>query len=165
MIVLGIDPGTRVTGYGFVRVVGRTQTLIEYGCIRTPNKANLSERYRIIYEGLEELVLKFPPDAISVESQFMKDNFASAMKLGMAKGMVLLLSAKMGIPIYEYSPTKAKKAVVGNGRASKQQVQMMIKVLLNLPSIPEPDDAADALALAICHLNAVNQRLELGTLL
>ncbi|SCA62509.1 Crossover junction endodeoxyribonuclease RuvC [Chlamydiales bacterium SCGC AG-110-M15] len=165
MIVLGVDPGTRVTGYGFVLSEGRRQSLLEYGCIRTPKGASLSERYCIIYEGLEDLVARFSPDAIAVETQFMKENFNSAMKLGMARGMVLLLSAKLKIPIYEYAPTKAKRAVVGNGRASKQQVQAMIKVLLNLPVIPEPDDAADALALAICHLNAVGQRLELGTVL
>jgi len=162
LIVLGVDPGTIITGYGFVRLEDGKQVLLEYGCIRPPKKAALSDRYRIIYEDLDSLVKKFKPDAISVESQFMKNNFASVMKLGMAKAMVLLAGSCNQIPIYEYSPTKAKKAVVGNGRASKLQVQRMIQLLLNLPSLPEPEDAADALSLAVCHLNTCNSHLECG---
>lgn len=149
--ILGIDPGTRITGYGVVESQNSRLQVLDYGCIRPPHDAALSMRYRIIYDGLCELLDKFKPDAVSVESQFMRENFQSAIKLGMAKGMVLLAASQRNIGIFEYSPSKAKQAVVGNGRASKAQVQAMIKRLLSLSAIPEPADAADALALAICH--------------
>jgi len=151
MIILGIDPGTRITGYGLIRLNGSALELLDFGCIRPPPTLPLQERYRIIFEGIELLIEKFSPTTIAVESQFVLKNAQSALKLGMAKGMVLLAAARRGIEVTEYTPTKAKLAVVGNGGASKNQVQRMIASLLRLPKIPEPEDAADALALAICH--------------
>ncbi len=151
MIILGVDPGTVVTGYGIICVEGPYTRAVDYGCIKPPRKARLSERYLIIYEALEELIVKHNPDAVSVETQYVRKNPGSAIKLGMARGTAILAATKCGIPIFEYSPTKAKRAVVGNGAASKVQVQEMTKVLLNLREVPEPADAADALALALCH--------------
>jgi len=149
-IILGIDPGTRITGYGIIHVSSNQPQPLDFGCIRPPPNLSLPERYKIIFDGVESLIEKHAPTAIAVESQFVLKNVQSAIKLGMAKGMVLLAAARRGIPVYEYAPTKAKLAIAGNGRASKSQVQRMIQSLLRLPKLPEPEDAADALALAIC---------------
>jgi crossover junction endodeoxyribonuclease RuvC len=146
-IILGIDPGTRITGYG---VIDEDSKALDFGCIRPPAQMALELRYKVIFEGIEALIQRYNPHAIAVESQFVLKNAQSAIKLGMAKGMVFLAAAKQNIPIYEYAPKQAKLAVVGNGSASKFQVQKMIQALLRLPQPPEPEDAADALALAIC---------------
>lgn len=156
MLILGIDPGTRITGYGLIRVEGQKLEAIDYGCIRPPVNASSSKRYFIIFEAIEELLKIHKPDAVSVESQFMHRNAMSAMKLGMARAMALLAAERAGIPLFEYAPKKAKKAVVGRGGASKQQVQRMMQALLNLEEPPTPEDAADALALALCHANTVS---------
>lgn len=148
-IILGIDPGTRITGYGIISTE-KNLVPIDYGCIRPPPNLPLAERYKIIFESVETLIEKHAPTAIAVESQFVLKNAQSAIKLGMAKGMVLLAAARKNIPVYEFAPKKAKMAVVGFGGASKLQVQKMIQSLLYLPVMPEPEDAADALALAIC---------------
>lgn len=147
MIILGIDPGTRITGYGLIDNDSRP---LDFGCIRPPAQMLLSQRYKVIFDGVEALIQRYRPTAIAVETQFVLKNAQSAIKLGMAKGMVFLAAARHNIPIYEYAPKKAKLAVVGNGSASKIQVQKMIQTLLRLPQLPEPEDAADALALAIC---------------
>lgn len=149
-IILGIDPGTRITGYGAIDI---DQNPIDFGCIRPPPKLDLASRYKILFESVEALLERFSPVAIAVESQFVLKNAQSAIKLGMAKGMIYLAAAKKGIPLYEFAPKKAKLAVVGTGSASKFQVQKMIQALLRLPQPPEPEDAADALALAICCLH------------
>ncbi len=150
-IILGIDPGTIITGYGIIHEKNGKIQPLDFGCIRPPASLPLEKRYLIIYEALQKLIDKHKPQAIAVETQFVKKNVLIAMKLGMARGMALLAAAKNDIPIYEYAPKKAKLAVVGNGSASKEQVQKMIQLLLSLPTLPEPEDAADALALAICH--------------
>lgn len=157
-IIIGIDPGTRVTGYGIIIHSKRQFRVLDYGCIRPPVKASLSERYHIIYNCLCELLVDHQPTAAAVETQYMKQNFQSAMKLGMARGMAILAATQRQIPIYEYAPSKAKLAVVGSGRASKKQVQAMVQRLLLLSKVPQPEDAADALALAICHAHTMNQR-------
>ena len=149
-LILGIDPGTRITGYGIIAIMPSGMKVIDFGCIRPPPDLPLPERYKILFEGIERLMEKQTLSAVAVESQFISKNVQSAMKLGMAKGMALLAAARKNIPIYEYAPKKAKQAIVGTGQASKYQVQRMIQSLLNLPKIPEPEDAADALALAIC---------------
>lgn len=151
MIIIGIDPGTKVTGYGIIKVVGNIYQVIDYGCIRPPASYKLTDRYLIIYNALEEIIEKYSPDAFVVETQFVQKNIQSAIKLGMARGIAIVAAKKKGIAVFEYAPSKAKQAVVGNGRASKSQVQKMVQVLLKLAEIPTPDDAADALALAICH--------------
>jgi len=153
LIILGIDPGTRITGYGLIRLSKTGIEPIDYGCIRPPAALPLSQRYRIIFEAVEQLIHKFQPQAMAVETQFVLKNAQSAIKLGMARGMAVLAAARANIEVHEYAPKRAKQAVVGNGSASKQQVQKMIAALLRLPQMPEPEDAADALALAICHAN------------
>jgi crossover junction endodeoxyribonuclease RuvC len=145
--ILGIDPGTRITGYGLIDDASQP---LDFGCIRPPPQLPLAERYKILFESLEALLFQYKPIAIAVESQFVMKNVQSAIKLGMAKGMVFLAAARHAIPVYEFAPKQAKLAVVGHGGASKHQVQKMIQALLRLPSLPEPEDAADALALAIC---------------
>ncbi len=113
-------------------------------------------RYLALFNGIEKLLELYTPDAVAVETQFVYKNVQSAMKLGMARGVVLLAAARRGIPIFEYTPKKAKLAACGNGGASKEQVQRMIQLLLKLPVLPEPEDAADALALAVCHANSLS---------
>lgn len=149
-IIIGIDPGTTITGYGIIVVEGNSYRAIDYGCIRPPAKLKLSDRYLIIFESLEELLTKYGPHAMSVETQFVKHNVQSAIKLGMARGIIILGAKRQGIPVFEYTPMRAKRAVVGNGKASKIQVQGMVQRLLNLPK-PPPEDASDALSLAFCH--------------
>ena len=151
LIILGIDPGTCITGYGVISYSEHNAQALDYGCIRPPGKNRLSQKYLIIFESLCALIEKYKPNAVSVETQFVHKNPQSAIKLGMARGMVVLAATRQGIPVYEYSPKKAKLAVVGNGSASKTQVQKMMQMLLKLPTLPEPEDAADALALALCH--------------
>ncbi len=155
--ILGIDPGTRITGYGLIQIKGVNIEPLDFGCIKPPPSLPLAERYLIIFEAVEQLLDRFQPNAVAIESQFVLKNAQSAIKLGMAKGMVILAAARRKIPVHEYPPKKAKQAVVGNGAASKAQVQRMIASLLRLPKLPEPEDAADALALAICHAN--NRRM------
>jgi len=150
-IIIGIDPGTRITGYGIIQVTSSGEIPLDFGCIRPSPSLPLPERYLTIFEAITHLIEKHQPDVLAVETQFMYKNAQSALKLGMAKGAVLLAAAKAKVPIFEYAPKKAKLAVVGNGAASKEQLQKMIQLLLKLPQLPEPEDAADALALALCH--------------
>ncbi len=153
-IVLAIDPGTQITGYAVLSFSSGFVSPIDYGCIRPPIKEKLSQRYLIIYESILELIDRYNPTVAVVEMQFVYKNAQTALKLGMARGAVLIAAKKRGLSVYEYAPTVAKKAVVGTGKASKYQVQMMVKQLLRLPDPPPPEDAADALALAFCHLHA-----------
>ena len=150
-IILGIDPGTAITGYGLIQVTHGSFTPIDFGCIRPSKKLISNQKYLSIFNGIEALIKKHQPTSVSVETQFVYKNVQSALKLGMARGAVLIAAAKNDIPIFEYAPTKAKKAVVGKGSASKMQVQKMIQMLLALSEVPTPEDAADALALALCH--------------
>ncbi len=152
--ILGIDPGTRITGYGIIESDFFHFSTLDYGTIRPPPDLPLAKRYLIIHQGIEELLDTYPIDGLAVESQYVQKNVQSALKLGMAKGVIMLAATKREIPTYEYSPRKAKLAVIGNGAASKEQVGRMIQVLFNLAEIPPPD-AADALALAFCHLNHI----------
>ncbi len=154
-IILGIDPGTHITGYGVIQIEGQQQKPLDFGCIRPPKHYTAAEKYLAIFEGIDALLEKFCPVAVAIEMQFFHKNAQSALKLGMAKAAVLIAAARKKIPIYEYAPRKAKQAVVGNGAASKEQVQKMIQLLLKLSSPPEPQDAADALALALCHANSL----------
>lgn len=154
MIIIGIDPGTRITGYGIIALHGSSYQVLDYGCIRPPPDWKLSDRYLAIYNGIEALLDQHAPQALVVETQFGGKNIQSVLKLGMARGVAIIPAKKRGIPVYEYAPKKAKSAVVGNGSASKEQVQGMIQLLLKLPKPPIPD-AADALALAVCHAQAI----------
>lgn len=152
--ILGIDPGTLITGFGLIRTQGPAYQAVDYGCIRPPARLKLSERYLIIFEGIEQLIDTHQPDVLVVETQFVHKNVQSAIKLGMARGIAIVAAKRHGLPVFEYTPTKAKQSVVGNGRASKEQVRGMVQRLLKLSSPPTPDDAADALSLAICHAQA-----------
>jgi crossover junction endodeoxyribonuclease RuvC len=154
-IILGIDPGTQITGFGIIRSHAPGPQVLDYGCIRPPARLSCYERYLIIFNAIEALIEKYKPDALAIESQFVYRNAQTAMKLGIARGMALLAATRKQIPIFEYAPKKAKLAVVGTGNASKEQVQRMIQLLLNLPEPPTPEDAADALAIAICHSHSL----------
>ncbi len=152
--ILGIDPGTRITGYGIIRKGRHSLEAIDFGCIRPPPSLSGPQKYLILFNAIESLLDRYQPQAVSVETQFVYKNVQSALKLGMARGVCLLAAAKRNIPIFEYAPKKAKLAVVGTGSASKEQVQKMVQFLLKLPILPQPEDAADALALAICQANS-----------
>ncbi len=159
MLVIGIDPGTRRTGYGIVRRRASGFEVIDYGCIRPPaHGPATAETYLALFEGIEYLVSKYPIEALAVETQYVHKNVQSAIKLGMARGVAVLAASRKRIPVFEYTPSKAKLAVVGNGRASKEQVALMTQRLLGLKELPEPEDAADALALAVCHLQSITMR-------
>ncbi|MBS0620720.1 MAG: crossover junction endodeoxyribonuclease RuvC [Verrucomicrobia bacterium] len=154
-IILGIDPGTRITGYGVIESLGSSLIPLDFGAIRPPATAPIEERYQILFQGVEKLIERFSPDAVAVETPFVYKNAQSALKLGGALAVILLAPTLRNIPVYKYAPKKAKLALVGKGGASKEQVQKMVQLLLRLPSLPEPEDAADALALAVCHANGI----------
>jgi crossover junction endodeoxyribonuclease RuvC len=154
-IIIGIDPGTQVTGYGIIKYKSNVSEVLDFGCIRPPRHLNAHERYLAIFNGIEHLLERYQPHFFAIETQFVNKNAQSALKLGMARGVATLAGTKRGIPIYEYAPRKAKLAVVGNGAASKEQVQKMIQLLLRLPVLPTPEDAADALAIALCHAHTI----------
>lgn len=162
MIIIGIDPGTKITGYGIIQLKGGGYEALDYGCIKPPVNLKLTDRYLIIFNGIEELIDQYQPDALVIETQYVKKNIQSAIKLGMARGIVIVAAKRKGVNVYEYSPAKAKLAVVGHGNASKHQVQNMVRVLLNLSSLPSPEDASDALSLAICHAQSKQKVQILG---
>lgn len=164
-IIIGVDPGTIVTGYAVIEVSSDKIDLLDFGCIRPPPKHKLSDRYLIIHDATSELLERYEPGAMSIETQFVSKNAQSAIKLGMARGVIVLAARKKKVEVFEYSPKKAKLAVTGNGNASKHQVQHMIKYLFKLSTIPEPEDAADALALAVCHANASRNANSIGDLI
>ena len=151
MIIMGIDPGFAITGYGIVEYEKNAFNLKDYGVIVSEASMNLPERLLLLSMKLEELINAYSPDAVSVEELFFNRNIKTAMNVGHGRGVALLTAAKMGIEVFEYTPLQVKQAVVGYGRAEKHQMQQMVKLILNLKEIPKPDDAADALAVAICH--------------
>ena len=155
-IVLGIDPGTLATGYGFVARSNGRMRVVSCGLIRNNPQQPMGLRLRHIYGELRLLIEKFQPDEFAIESAFYGKNAQSALKLGHARGVSILAAVERDIPAAEYSPREVKKAVVGNGTASKQQVQFMVKSLLSIPGSPLPMDVSDALAVAICHLHRLN---------
>lgn len=156
--ILGIDPGTNTTGYGVIQTDGSQITALDFGAIRPSKKSAFSDKLLAIFDSVESLINRFQPDILSIELQFVSKNAQSAMKLGMARGAALLAAARNGVEVFEYAPRKAKQAVVGNGAAGKEQVQKMVQLILHLPVKPEPEDAADALALAICHAHTLKKR-------
>lgn len=151
MIILGIDPGTAITGYGVVEYTGNKFKLIEYGVIRSAKSEELAVRINKIFVGMNEIIDKYKPDQFAVEELFFNKNVKTALSVGHARGVIMLAAHLKGLKIYEYTPLQVKQAVVGYGRAEKKQVQFMVKAILNLSDVPKPDDAADALAVAICH--------------
>lgn len=155
-LVLGIDPGTAVTGYGVVLLDGRTSSLVECGVIRTKPKQPLPARLRDIHDGVVELIARHRPDTVAVEDVFFARNVRTTVVLGHARGVILLAAEQAGVEIREFPPAEIKKAITGNGAATKQQVQFMVATLLRLKSAPEPADAADGVAAALCACLASN---------
>ena len=151
-LILGIDPGSRVTGYGVINAVGNRQEYIASGCIKTTDKATLPERLDIIFQGVTQIIDEFVPAELAIEKIFMARSAESALKLGQARGVAIVAAVNLGLPVYEYEAKKVKQAVVGYGNANKSQIQHMVTTLLKLTRKPQAD-AADALAIAICHVN------------
>ncbi|MFA5236760.1 MAG: crossover junction endodeoxyribonuclease RuvC [Methanoregula sp.] len=155
MIVAGIDPGLARLGYGVIRVDRGTATPVCYGCIETRAGTRPAERILEIYTGLVSLFERFPPDALAMEKLFFSKNITSAMGVSEVRGVVLLAAGQRQIPVTEYTPNQVKQAVTGSGRADKAQMQQMITRLLHLDEIPTPDDAADGLSIALCHIHVM----------
>ena len=153
MKIFGIDPGSQRTGFGCIESLGSRHRLIVCGALAAPVRATFPERLTIIHTGLAALLAQHRPDCVAVENIFYARNVRSALKLGHARGVALLAAAEAGLPVIEYAPAEIKRAVVGYGRAEKAQIQSMVKLLLGLDAPPSPHDAADALAIAICHMH------------
>jgi crossover junction endodeoxyribonuclease RuvC len=159
MLVIGIDPGTAITGYGLVEDNDDgSLTVRDFGVILTPSKLSMPERLLELYRKLHAILLLHRPDSGAVEKLFFQRNVRTALSVGQARGVTLLALAEVGINIVEYTPLEVKQAVVGYGGADKNQVQQMVRALLGLHEVPQPDDAADALAVAICHLHSDRMR-------
>lgn len=154
MLVLGIDPGTAIVGYGLVKEHNDgTLQAVEYGVIRTPAKTPMPERLNTIYDALTDIATEFKPDRAAVEELFFSRNVTTAITVSQARGVILLALQKAGLPINEYKPNLIKQSISGYGGAGKKQMQEMVRLLLNLETIPKPDDAADALAISITDIN------------
>lgn len=154
MIVLGIDPGTATTGYGAVEYRGGRERLITYGTITTPAGIAMPERLVMINHRLTELLEEVKPNAVAVEQLFYQKNSKTVITVAQGRGVAVMTAARAGIEVSEYTPLQVKQSVVGYGQADKKQVQIMVQKILSMPSIPRPDDAADALAVAICHIHS-----------
>ena len=151
MVILGIDPGIATVGFGVIRAEGSAQQVVRYGAVTTPAGIRLSARLRQIHGDVCELIDTFKPDAIAIEQLFFNTNITTGIAVAHGRGVILLACQKAGIRIYEYTPLQVKQAVVGYGRAEKKQVMEMVKRICRLNAPPRPDDAADAVALALCH--------------
>lgn len=151
MIILGIDPGYAIVGYGVVSYDNRTFTPITYGAVTTEAGLDADLRLEQVYDGISAVIDRYQPDAIAIEQLFFTNNKTTGIMVAQARGVILLAARKKGVPTYEYTPMQVKQSVVGYGNAVKKQVMEMTRILLRLEKIPKPDDAADALAIAICH--------------
>ena len=168
MLILGIDPGTAIMGYGLVesgagdskdasgrmKPEGERLRMVEYGALYTPANAPLSVRLPLLYDGLVEIIKQYKPQGMAIEELFFSKNVRTGLSVAHARGVAILAGAHLELSIGEYTPLQVKQAVVGYGKATKEQVQAMVKVLLNMDHTPRPDDAADALAIAICHIHS-----------
>lgn len=153
-VTLGIDPGTAILGYGVI--VGESQPeLVDVGVLETSPTTPMPQRLVALYDGLQALISQHQPDVMAVEQLFFSRNVTTAIAVGQARGVALLAAAQAGISVSEYSPSEVKHAVVGYGKADKRQIQEMVRLILNLRDLPQPDDAADALAVALCHVQTV----------
>lgn len=157
MRVLGIDPGYGIVGFGVIDSERYgSYNVVDYGVINTPKEKSIADRITQIYDGMIKLIETFKPDALAVEELFFNTNITTGIKVAEARGVILLAGRKNNLPTYEYTPLQIKQALTGQGRAEKTQVQFMVKSILGLSAIPRPDDAADALAVAICQLQTNN---------
>lgn len=160
MIIMGIDPGTAITGYGILRVSSlekdkkRYPELLDYGCVRTRSTEEMPKRLRIIYQKIGEIVQKYHPDEVAIEQIFFSKNSKTALSVGQARGVIMLAVSSEEGKVFSYTPLEVKQAITGYGRAKKRQIQYMVKKLLLLPKIPSPDDASDAIAVALCHYHS-----------
>ncbi len=156
MRILGIDPGTIAMGYGVIESRDDEITLIDCGALTTPARSPIGERLSYFYHQLLEIVSRYQPDVVAIEQPFMAKNVKSALAIGKAQAVAILAAANKGLPTYEYTPAQIKQRVANYGASSKEQIQEMVRLQLRLPQIPQPSDAADALAVAICHLSEVH---------
>ena len=152
MRILGIDPGTVTMGYGVIESKEDKIALVDCGALVSPARSPIGERLSHLYDGLLEIISRCQPDAVAIERPFVAKNVQSALAIGKAQAVAILAAAKRGIPVYEYTPTQVKQRVANYGASSKEQIQEMVRLQLELPQVPQPSDAADALAVAICHL-------------
>lgn len=151
MRIIGIDPGYAIMGYGIIDKNGNQFKQVAYGAIQTSKEMSMPNRLKCLYEGLTEVISEYQPEEASIEQLFFNTNTATAIDVGQARGVAILSCVNLGLSIFEYTPLEIKTSLTGYGRAGKAQVQTMVKMLLGLTTIPKPDDAADALAAALCH--------------
>ncbi|ACB85370.1 crossover junction endodeoxyribonuclease RuvC [Natranaerobius thermophilus] len=161
MIIMGLDPGIAACGYGIIHAKGTKLECLACGVLRTYSDESATKRLESIYQGVSNLISEFSPNTVAVESLFFAKNSKTAMKVGQAKGVLMLAAAHNNLEIFEYTPLQVKQGVCGYGSASKEQVQKMVKQILSLDKIPKPDDAADALAVSLCHSQAYRLRTRL----
>ena len=159
MIILGIDPGTATTGFGVIKKEGNKLYPINYGCIETKPNTAMPDRLNEILKQTEKIIKKHKPEVMACEELFFFKNAKTVITVAQARGVLVVAARKNMIPVFEYTPLQIKQALTGYGRAEKEQMQKMVKILLSLDKIPKPDDAADALAVAICHANSVKMNL------
>jgi crossover junction endodeoxyribonuclease RuvC len=164
MIILGVDPGTLVMGYGVIASEGDTVDLLAFGAIKTKPNSTIGERLSLLYKELNKVIAKHKPAAVAVEQPFVAKNVSSALAVGRAQAIAMLAAANAKIPSFEYTPAQIKQRVANYGASSKEQIQEMVRLQLHLDCVPEPSDAADALAVALCHLHELhlNQLLAEG---
>ena len=154
MIILGIDPGYAIVGYGVINYINNRYTTLDYGAVTTQAKTPFSERIEQIYDEISAVLTRWKPQAVALEKLFFNTNTTTAIDVAQARGVIMLAATKCAVPVYEYTPLQVKQAVVGYGRAEKKQVMEMTKMLLGLSAVPKPDDTADALAMALCHAHS-----------
>ena len=155
MRILGIDPGIAIVGYGVIDKEGNRYKTVAYDAVTTRAHTPLEERLEAVYNGINEIIKTYKPDAMSIEELFFNNNAKTALTVGQARGVIILAAVQNHLPVYEYTPLQVKQALTGYGRASKGQIQQMMKSMLGLTQIPKPDDVADALAIAVCHGNSM----------
>ncbi|MFA7636979.1 MAG: crossover junction endodeoxyribonuclease RuvC [Monoglobales bacterium] len=159
MIILGIDPGIAIVGYGLIEYIGNRFRVFDYGSIQTKAGVPTTDRLKTVYDSMSQLIEKYKPDAMAIEELFFNTNSKTAIVVAEARGVIILSGVNAGIDIAEYTPLQVKQAVTGYGRADKNQVQQMTKALLGLDKVPKPDDTADALAIAICHAHSAGSAI------
>lgn len=154
MVILGIDPGYAIVGYGLIDYTNNHFTVLDYGAITTPAGMDFNRRLEIIHDELELIIMKHKPDCMAIEKLFYNTNAKTVIDVAQARGVILFTAQKHGLEVSEYTPLQVKQSVVGYGRAEKKQVQEMMRIMLKLEKVPKPDDTADALAMAICHAHS-----------
>lgn len=159
MIILGIDPGYAIVGWGVIEYTSNKFTVIDYGAVTTEAGTPFNDRLKAVYDGIDSIMKRYSPKALSIEKLFYNTNAKTVIDVAQARGVINLAAVQNNIPIFEYTPLQVKQSVVGYGRAEKKQVQEMTRVILKLAKIPKPDDTADALAMAICHAHASGSML------